>query len=317
MSEVKIAASAAHGGTRRIAGRVHRAVTTGRFTPRRVALTALLYALYHARRPFVREHILVGPERPTYLHALGKMAMMAGIDLVTKDDPPRARAPLARLWHEDTTWHDAREGFLNGRCTNIGKIHVDEVFESVFGYASRIDPTTYQGRAVIKPDENCKGDGEFIACPVPTEAVRADRIYQRLIDNEVAPGAVREYRVSIICGEIADVIVAMRGVGQRLGGRGAGGGLGQRAEAPEAVFSAEEIDRIHEFCRRLGLEYGELDILPHVGEGGRIYILDANKTPSALNLGWHPVLFPIVFRRAAILRDRLRRSGGAEGRPAA
>jgi Holliday junction resolvase-like predicted endonuclease len=47
---------------------------------------------------------------------------------------------------------------------------------------------------------------------------------------------------------------------------------------PEEVFTNAELDKLRQFCRQFGLQYGELDIIRHA-EDGRIYILDANNTP--------------------------------------
>ena len=44
------------------------------------------------------------------------------------------------------------------------------------------------------------------------------------------------------------------------------------------VLSAIELDLVLQFCRAIGLDYGELDIVRDQ-EDGRIYIVDANNTP--------------------------------------
>ena len=48
---------------------------------------------------------------------------------------------------------------------------------------------------------------------------------------------------------------------------------------PLDVLSETELSLIKEFCEKLGLEYGELDVLRN-REDGKIYIVDANNTPS-------------------------------------
>jgi hypothetical protein len=47
----------------------------------------------------------------------------------------------------------------------------------------------------------------------------------------------------------------------------------------ETVLSASEIEQITQFCAGIGLDYGELDALRNLDDG-RIYIVDANNTPS-------------------------------------
>ena len=46
-----------------------------------------------------------------------------------------------------------------------------------------------------------------------------------------------------------------------------------------ANFSQEEIGQIRAFCREMGLDYGELDVLRDTSDG-RIYIVDVNNTPT-------------------------------------
>ena len=44
------------------------------------------------------------------------------------------------------------------------------------------------------------------------------------------------------------------------------------------VYSPHEIGRIIQFCNKMGLDYGELDIIRD-DEEGRIFIVDCNNTP--------------------------------------
>jgi hypothetical protein len=46
----------------------------------------------------------------------------------------------------------------------------------------------------------------------------------------------------------------------------------------DIVFSHLEIKKINEFCRQIGMDYGELDVLRDK-DSGRIYIIDSNNTP--------------------------------------
>jgi glutathione synthase/RimK-type ligase-like ATP-grasp enzyme len=62
------------------------------------------------------------------------------------------------------------------------------------------------------------------------------------------------------------------------------------------VLSPEEVERIIRFCRRMGLDYGELDVLRH-RDDGRIYIVDVNTTP------WGPpIQLSTQGKRAALLK---------------
>ena len=48
--------------------------------------------------------------------------------------------------------------------------------------------------------------------------------------------------------------------------------------ATSNVLSGSEVALCQAFCREIGLEFGELDVLRDK-ESGRIYIVDANNTP--------------------------------------
>jgi len=239
------------------------------------------------KRLWRRDNIICGTalDGPSYIN--WKLCMLCGIRLEPDDERPdtSGRAPLARIWHNNVTWEEREHpGYLNGRCTDISKVHVDRVFGDVFGFSTEIDPTTFRGYAVMKPDENCSGVGVLIEMPVKPEDVSPDHIYQKLVDNTIGDGVVREYRVTVMFGEITDVVRQDRLEAGRLIGRGAGGTRGSKVMTAEEAFSASDISRILTFCDRLGLDFGELDILPDRTEG-QLYILDANKTPTTMVKG--------------------------------
>jgi hypothetical protein len=274
--------------------------------PRKVLGYALIYAVYVVKRLWERDYIVVSPVPPARPYGLWKLARMAGIRTVAAAAPSPAdgRRPLAVFRHHDATWDpDPVADSVNGRCTDVSKSHVDDVFRQVFGYGTRLDPTRFEGRAVMKPELNAQQGGVFVQCPVPAEAVQSDHIYQRLVDNAIDTETVKEWRVIVIGRELADVTVQRRTIRNRLSGRGSGGGRGFEVKAARDVFSEADIERILRFCDRLGLEYGELDILPDLPEN-RIYILDANPTPSfmtdATAFRWRR--FVQLARRAATFK---------------
>jgi len=231
--------------------------------------------------------LLSGPSYPdkefysltAIIHHLGYTAPF------TAEDP----FDLAMVW-EDATWVEPPPAFLeiarhkpvlNMRCTDISKRRLEEVFRQVFGYASFVDPTTYQGRCIRKPDENAVRDGRVLDCPVAGR--EEGMVDQRLIDAEV-DGIQEELRTSVILGEIPQVKIFHKRFAQRRW-------LSTTLAEPEAVFSADERHRILEVCARLGLDFGELDILRSRSEG-KLYILDANKTPAGYGMRnrilWQP-----------------------------
>lgn len=49
-------------------------------------------------------------------------------------------------------------------------------------------------------------------------------------------------------------------------------------ECTEQIFSKDEVNCILQFCKKMGMDYGELDIIRD-DHDGCIYIVDANHTP--------------------------------------
>jgi hypothetical protein len=48
--------------------------------------------------------------------------------------------------------------------------------------------------------------------------------------------------------------------------------------APSECYSPDEIDAVIAFCARIGMDYGELDVVRDA-DSGLIYVVDANRTP--------------------------------------
>ena len=220
--------------------------------------------------------LLFYPELPRPYAVLYKLAVLAGYRMTSN---PEAPCDAVFLWDDETRSavgpFRGDEAAINRRCTDIGKGHVSAVFEDVFGYPIEVDPTTYEGRVVKKSDENATHDGEVIDCPIPADLVFPGYVYQKAVDNrrDDAEGFY-EYRVPVFRGGSPVVYVKYRPVGARFKAFD-----GAEVVAPESVFTEEERGRIAAFTEALDMEYGELDVLRDRGDG-RIYVVDANKTPS-------------------------------------
>ena len=180
---------------------------------------------------------------------------------------------------------------LNLRCTDISKVYVDSLFHDVFGYRVAIDPTTYQGRAIRKLNANAWGKGCFVECPIRTSKERflnrliwknrRGYVYQKYIDTSQYFGLIAIYRTPVVFGTIPLVYILYKEQPVRV--------LktkrhGVKFVDTEEVFTLEECNRIAEFCHVIGLDVGELDILRDKDDG-RLYIIDANKTPGGLPVG--------------------------------
>ncbi|MEJ0059634.1 MAG: hypothetical protein WDM79_08725 [Terricaulis sp.] len=164
---------------------------------------------------------------------------------------------------------DAR--LINFGCRDVSKSKVAEAFEAAFGYPLAIDPATYVGPAVEKSEINGAHDGRIVQCP--TLALRG-RTYQRVVDARGQnPELVEDLRTPTLGGKPACVFIKRRPVTKRF----ANANSEVEMARVEAIFSADEMAKIEDFARRLGLDWGGLDVLRDKGDG-RLYIVDANKT---------------------------------------
>ncbi|MDT0632222.1 glycosyltransferase family 2 protein [Rubrivirga sp. S365] len=226
--------------------------------------------------------LLFYPEVPRPYAVLYKLAVLAGYRMTSDPEGP---CDAVFLWDDETRSAVGPfrndEAAINLRCTDISKEHVSAVFEGAFGYPVEVDPTTYEGRVVKKSDENATHDGEVIDCPISADLVFPGYVYQKAIDNrrDDAEGFY-EYRVPVFRGGAPVVYVKYRPVGARFKAFD-----GAEVVAPESVFSEEERSQIVAFTQALDMEYGELDVLRDRADG-RIYVVDANKTPSGPSRGF-------------------------------
>ncbi len=161
---------------------------------------------------------------------------------------------------------------INGGCDDISKTHVEAIHRALFGYGLMVDPTTYSGPAVMKANLNAQCRESVVACPL-AEALPGF-VYQKLIVTRPEPAEFEEYRVPITGFGIPCVVIKRRPLAQRFDRTA---GYAELTSAA-AVFNAEEIALLLEFCRRMGLDFGDLDVLRDRGDG-RIYVIDANPTP--------------------------------------
>ncbi|MDX2275987.1 MAG: MBL fold metallo-hydrolase [Hyphomonadaceae bacterium] len=171
--------------------------------------------------------------------------------------PPRQLKPGARL--------------INFGARDISKSRIAAAFEQAFGYSLAIDPRTYVGPAVEKSELNAAHDGRIIQCPAEPQP---GRTYQRLVDNRgPVPNFVDDLRTPTVGGKPILVFIKRRPIDKRFQNTNSECLL----RRVEDIFSADEIAKIGDFCARLGLDWGGLDILRDRNDG-RIYIVDANKT---------------------------------------
>lgn len=164
---------------------------------------------------------------------------------------------------------------INSTVREISKTHVDEVMRETFGYGLIVDPASHSGPMVRKSNLNGRHDGEVVEGPLSFEDVEASSVYQRVVDNRCGADLVRDIRVPVVHDLLSFVYLKDRPLDDRFSNRNLHADL-----APiEEVFEPSERQRILQFAKRIGLDFGELDVLRDA-ESGRIFIVDVNDTPN-------------------------------------
>lgn len=213
--------------------------------------------------------IYTHPHRPHYLNAIRKIAAELGM-------PVRHSRPtgpgLFIYWPlNEETFSDGDGSMINGLCQNINKDFINGIFEDVFGLQLAIDPATHEGRYVRKSIRNARHDGVVLSEPTAAEA---GYVYQRLIANEVN-GMAEDIRLIYMRGCLDFVYVKCRPLGSRFSNINSVVTLEPAANR----VSPEEVAKVEEMCRRIGLDYGEIDTLRD-RESGLLYVVDFARTPA-------------------------------------
>ena len=222
--------------------------------------------------------ILFYPDRPASSSIIYKLCAVHGY---TMTNNPICSYDVA-FKNKDSTFFDlsvldvlgSNKNIINQNSVDISKNKVSDVFQRIFGYSLKVDPTTHKGPAVEKSDKNAMHDGRIVNCPVPVESMKDDCVYQKVIDNTVKDGFVLDYRIPVHGGQIPLVYLKYRPLETRFSN------LNDHVELEEtsSIFSEKEQLDILKFAAAMGIEYGEFDVLRDNKEG-RIYIVDANMTP--------------------------------------
>lgn len=221
-----------------------------------------------------RAKVYFYPQPPHQRTIIFKVFKQLGIKVITNfnNDFDFAFFWDDKTFSDDTTFPELQTKNLNRFCTDISKKKVDEIFAKVFGYYLSVDPLTYNGKCVIKSNENAQHDGRVVNCPV--ERLGKNVVYQKVIDNQFDENSVVDYRIPIIGNEIPLVYYKFKTLDKRFTNDV------HHAELHniEEVLSEEEISNILNFAKEINLDYGELDVLRNKDDN-KIYIVDVNKTP--------------------------------------
>lgn len=237
------------------------------WTPYLVALhwTRAVKALDRADRP----SLSFWPAKPSPWYLLMGAAAWGGVGVHAK---PAQNAQT--VYFDDVT--SLADGatlppnVINGRCTDIRKSYVAAVFETVFGYPLTLDPTSYYGPMVKKPETNGTHGGCVLMGPVLPVI---GSVYQKLVDTADENNQCNDLRTPCIGGQPVFVWRKRKQANKRFGIVNQSATLHDVAE----IFSADEVKLIIAFNAAMGLDCGGLDILRDQADG-RIYIVDVNKT---------------------------------------
>lgn len=148
---------------------------------------------------------------------------------------------------------------INRNVRDVSKSNVDRIFTEVFGYSSFLDPNG-TGEAVIKSEINASHSGRIVELPYK---LKEDEVCQRFIDTGLV-----EYRVLIVMGKPACMLQKTKV-----------NTFNSNGCTFDLVKDVIEADKITLFCGKLGMDYGELDLL--IDE--KPYIIDANHCVGGLN----------------------------------
>lgn len=222
--------------------------------------------------------ILFFPERPPVRFAAYEHCAFLGYT-ITKNPNHRFDIAFKRKNH---TFCDAavldqvparRADIINAGSVDISKRRVGEVFADVFGYSLDVDPVRYHGRIVEKSNANGAHDGRILQGPVDPADIRPGHVYQKEINcSSGREGFMLDYRVPVHGGRIPLVYLKYRPFKARFKDF-----QDTDFKAPAELFNSEELEKIIVMARKMGVDYGELDVLRD--RDGRIYVVDVNNTP--------------------------------------
>ena len=164
---------------------------------------------------------------------------------------------------------------INLFLIDTAKGFVAESFESHFGYGYKVDPTTFNGYCISKHNGNGTKSCFFLKCPIEANDIFKDHSYQQIIDytDKKDPDTLYELRIPIVGGIIPCILFKTRNRGLRFTSKN----RSIQIVNPLKYLTEEECNKIITYCRYIGLEMGEIDVL-RSREDGQIYIIDVNNT---------------------------------------
>lgn len=222
-------------------------------------------------------HVLFFPQKPNKQSVIYEILKILELH-ITKN---RNGDFLTAINWEDVTFRkkyvfleelNKQNNVLNINCKDISKKRVDQVFKKIFSYSISINPLEHNGKCLVKNNLNAKHDGIIKSCPL--NEINQDYVYQRIIDNTNENGEFYDIRIPVFKDTIPFVYVKTKAKKTRFRDKF----FSATILKTDNIFSKVEIKKINIFCRQIGMDYGELDVLRDK-ESNKIYIIDANNTP--------------------------------------
>ena len=238
----------------------------------------LMYLRALKTNRFKTKTILAYPQQPPCYSVIYKIAHILGYRIKNESETDADFV----LRYEETTFPrldktllnlSKKYNVINFNCNDVSKNQVDYVFNNCFGYSLSIDPLKARGRFIRKSNFNSEHDGTYITCPIDT--LEDNYIYQKPVNNLTTSGLTEDIRTPVFKDIIPFVYLKYR----TIQGRFLHENVTARIAEVNEVFSQEEVEKIRLFCKEIGLDFCELDILRDKDDG-RLYIIDANNTPS-------------------------------------
>lgn len=226
--------------------------------------------------------ILFYPQFPSRRSVLYKILHLLNWNITNN---PKIKHQLAIYWDINTyrSTDDVlsnmiqKQNVINKNCTDISKSNVEKIFSDVFGYTYALDSTLHKGKMVKKSEINAAHDGQIITGPTESED---GFIYQKLINNSIDNELVVDMRIPVVNGRIPLVFLKYKPKSAQFAHYRKTRHKRKAVERYQAsdLLTGDEIKNIIVFCRKIGLDYGELDVLRDVDDN-KIYIIDVNTTP--------------------------------------
>jgi hypothetical protein len=194
---------------------------------------------------------------------------------------------------------NAPEDCINYNFKDNTKSFIDKAHFSVFGRSVCVVDFDEKEKYVVKSEANAAHDGVTVMGSELKGLDLSGKTVQRIINNRSSEDMVCDIRVPVIGKIIPLVYLKYRPVSNRFSNTNATSVISMT----DTVLSGEEQEQILEFCSRINLEYGELDVLRDQ-DTGEIWIVDANNTPAGPPNGLPAAERQLAAREISIAFDR-------------